>query len=77
MLAISKALDVPYRTLWGWINESDEYRQRYDEALEEQDEMLRMKVDEVFDSTRKGDIQVESEDFKEWVDSLQNQDQQL
>ena len=51
MLAISKALDVPYRTLWGWINESDEYRQRYDEALEEQDEMLRMKVDEVLDST--------------------------
>ena len=77
MLAISKALDVRYRTLWGWINESDEYRQRYDEALEEQDEMLRMKVDEVLDSTRKGDIQVESEDFKEWVDSLQNQDQQL
>ncbi len=68
---------MPYRTLWGWINESDEYRQRYDEALEEQDEMLRMKVDEVLDSTRKGDIQVESEDFKEWVDSLQNQDQQL
>ena len=28
--AISKALDVPYRTLWGWINESDENRQRYD-----------------------------------------------
>ena len=30
--AISKALDVPYRTLWGWINESEENRQRYDEA---------------------------------------------
>ena len=49
--AIPKVLDVPYRTLWGLINESDEYRQRYDEALEEQDEMLRMKVDEVLDST--------------------------
>ena len=31
--AISKALDVPYRTLWGWINESDENRQRYDGAI--------------------------------------------
>mgnify|MGYP000586697256 CR=1 FL=1 len=34
--ALSKALDVPYRTLWGWINESEENRQRYDEAREEQ-----------------------------------------
>jgi len=30
--AISKATDVPYRTLWGWINESYEKRQRYDGA---------------------------------------------
>jgi len=59
------------------FNESEENRQSYDEARKDQYEMIRMKVDEVLDSTRKGDIQVESEDFKEWVDSLQNQDQQL
>jgi len=70
-------VDVPYRTLWGWINESKELRQRYDDAREDQDEMISVRVDEVFDSTRQGDIQVESEDFKEWVDLLQNQDQQL
>jgi len=62
LLAISKALDVPYRTLWGWINESDEYRQRYDEALEEQDEMIRVKVDDVMDSIRQSNIQIVSED---------------
>ena len=45
--AISKALDVPYRTLWGWINESEENRQRYEEARGEQYEMIRVKVDEV------------------------------
>ena len=50
--AISKAVDVPYRTLWGWINESEENRQRYDEVKEEQIEMIRKKVDEVFDSVR-------------------------
>ena len=42
--AISKAVDVPYRTLWGWINESDENRQRYDGARKEQDEMIRLKI---------------------------------
>ena len=42
--AISKALDVPYRTLWGWINESDENRQRYDGARKEQDEMIRLMI---------------------------------
>ena len=42
--AISKAVDVPYRTLWGWINESDENRQRYDEAEEEQDVLIRQKI---------------------------------
>ena len=41
--AISKALDVPYRTLWGWINESQENRKRYDEAREEQDVLIRQK----------------------------------
>ena len=41
--AISKALDVPYRTLWGWINESDENRQRYDGARKEQDVLIRQK----------------------------------
>ena len=44
---ILKALDVPYRTLWGLINESDEYRQRYDEAKEEQSDVVRVKVFEV------------------------------
>ena len=44
LLAISKALDVPYRTLWGWINESDENRQRYDGARKEQDEMIRLMI---------------------------------
>ena len=42
--AISKALDVPYRTLCGWINESDENRQRYDGARKEQEEMIRLKI---------------------------------
>ena len=41
--AISKAVDVPYRTLWGWINESDENRQRYDGARKEQDVLIRQK----------------------------------
>jgi len=67
LLAISKALDVPYRTLWGWINESDEYRQRYDEALEEQDEMIRVKVDDVMDSKRQSNIQIVSKDYKKWI----------
>ena len=47
--AISKALDVPYRTLWGWINESEENRQRYEEARKDQDEMIRMRVSEVLE----------------------------
>ena len=46
---IKKALDVPYRTLWDWINASEEYRQKYDEAREEQDDLIREKVDEVLD----------------------------
>ena len=41
--AISKALDVPYRTLWGWINESDENRQRYDGPRKEQIVLIRQK----------------------------------
>ena len=47
--AISKVLDVPYRTLWGWINESEEYRQRYEEARKDQDEMIWMRVSEVLE----------------------------
>ena len=47
--AISKVLDVPYRTLWGWIIESEENRQRYDEVKEGQHEMIRAKIDEVFE----------------------------
>ena len=42
--AISKSLDVPYRILLGWINESDKNRQRYDEARKEQDEMIRLMI---------------------------------
>ena len=42
--AISKALDVPYRTLWGWINESDENRQRYDRARKEQEESIKLMI---------------------------------
>ena len=42
--AILKATDVPYRTLWGLINESDENRQRYDGARKEQDEMIRLMI---------------------------------
>jgi hypothetical protein len=68
-------LDVPYRTLWGWINESEENRQRYDKARIEQYEMIRMRIDKVINSMRQGDIQMVSEDFKVWLDSLQNQDQ--
>ena len=47
--AISKVLDVPYRTLWGWINVSEENRQRYEEARNDQDEMIRMRVSEVLE----------------------------
>ena len=47
--AISKVLDVPYRTLWGWIIESEENRQRYEEARNDQDEMIRMRVSEVLE----------------------------
>ena len=45
--AISKAVDVPYRTLWVWINESDENRQRYDGARKEQELMIRDKINHV------------------------------
>ena len=44
--AIPKVLDVPYRTLWEWINESEENRQRYDETREEQFKMIRLKIDQ-------------------------------
>ena len=47
--AISKAVDVPYRTLWGWINESDDNRNIYDKAKVEQDEIIRAMFDEVID----------------------------
>ena len=43
--AISKAVDVPYRTLWGWIDESEENRLRYDEVWKKQDEMVSVKFD--------------------------------
>ena len=56
-----KSCGCPYRTLWGWINESDENRQRYNKLKEEQDEMIRVKIDEFINSMMKGDIQVETE----------------
>ena len=45
--AISKAVDVPYRTLWGWINESEEKRKWYDEAREEQELLIYVKINRV------------------------------
>jgi len=36
---------VPYRTLWGWIDESEENRLRYDEVRKKQDEMVSVKFD--------------------------------
>ena len=50
--AISKAVDVPYRTLWGWIDESEEHRQMYDEAREEQCNAFKIRVDKIIDSIR-------------------------
>ena len=38
--------------LTGWINESEEYRKRYDESMEEQYEMIRIRVGEVIESMR-------------------------
>ena len=49
---IPKVLDVPYRTLRGWINESEENRQRYEEARGEQYEMIRVRVDYIMDAMR-------------------------
>ena len=42
--AISKAVDVPYRTLWGWINVSNENREKYDQAKNEQELVIRTKM---------------------------------
>ena len=69
--AITKALDVPYRTLWGWINESEENRQRYDEAREEQDEMISIRIDEVFDLMKHIDRHKISDDFRKPLKSWQ------
>ena len=33
--AIPKVFDLPQRTIWDWINESEENRQRYDEARQQ------------------------------------------
>ena len=54
--AKSKAVDVQYRTLWGWIDEYEENRQIYNKVREEQDEMIRVKIDEFRTSMRQGDI---------------------
>ena len=68
--AILKVLDVPYRTLWGWINESEEYRQRYDEAREEQFERIRLKIDQVFDLMTHIDRHNISDDLRKPLQSM-------
>ena len=50
--AIPKVLDVPQRTIWDGINESEENRQRYDEARKNQDDIIKVKIDEVMDAMR-------------------------
>ena len=42
--AISKAVDVPYRTLWGWINGSEQIRKKYEDAKEKQHEKIQKKI---------------------------------
>ena len=69
--AISKVLDVPYRTLWGWINESEENRQRYDEARKDQYEMISIRVAEVFDLMTHIDSHIISYDFRKQLKSRQ------
>ena len=41
-------MNLPYRTLWVWINDSEENPKRYDKAREEQDEKIRVKIDDIF-----------------------------
>jgi len=43
---------VPQRTIWDGINESEENRQRYDEARKNQDDIIKVKIDEVMDAMR-------------------------
>ena len=62
--AITKALDAPYRTLWGWINESEVNRQRYEEARKYQDEMISIRVAEVFDLMTHIDSHIISDEFR-------------
>ena len=50
--AISKAVDVQYRTLWGWINETEEFRKRYEDSKDDQFEKIRVKVEEVKELVR-------------------------
>ena len=64
LAAISKAEYVSYRALWGWINESEEYRQRYEEARKDQDEMISIRVAEVFDLMTHIDSHIISDDFR-------------
>ncbi len=45
----SEGFGCAYRTLWVWIDESEENRQRYVDARINQDEMFRIKIDEVFE----------------------------
>ena len=40
-------LDVPYRTLWGWINESEENQLRYDEAREKHYQKIIVKIEKI------------------------------
>ena len=36
--------------------------------------MIRVKIDDVMDAMRQGEIQMVSEDFNEWIESLKNND---
>ena len=40
-------MDVPYRSLWGWIDDSKGLRQRYEVVREEQFGMIRVQIVEV------------------------------
>ena len=68
-----KFLDVSYRTLWGCNNESEENRQRYDEARKEQEEMIRFRVDEAIYLLQKNITPIVSKDLKVWIDLFDEQ----
>ena len=66
-------MDAPCRSIWGWINESKENRKRYDDAREEQDEMIKIKIEVFMDSIRQAFTPIVSNDFKSWIDKFSDQ----